>query len=446
MSGAAEGRLFGKDTLNRYLSDNRTISIPGESGHAKILADWLNAISSSTSKETSLEPKFIQDIICGLLGYTIYPPAPGAVATVWAKPPSSATRIAQEPDLEFGHFAFGVDSSFVAVGELKSPGTPFDTPQARKDPKTPVEQAFEYGQSILGVRWVLVTDMRVLRLYSVDSIGAFEKFDLADCIDSQGKVTEKFRRLYFLVHRDFLIGVGERAPVSSLYAKRSVRQLEIRDGFYEVYYQIRTDLYQAIADVARERDIVVLSDEIYERFIYEGQALSITSLPGMLERTIMLSGFSKTYAMTGWRLGYAVMPKGLVEPIVRMIVNSVSCTAPFIQRAGIEALTGPQDFIPGMIDEFKKRRDLIVDGLNEIPGVSCRKPKGAFYAFPNIKKTGMKSKALAEYLLKGANVAMLAGSDFGKYGEGYLRLSYANSRQNLQKAIDRISAALKKAK
>jgi len=203
---------------------------------------------------------------------------------------------------------------------------------------------------------------------------------------------------------------------------------------------------QAIADVARERGIVVLSDEIYERFIYEGQALSITSLPGMLERTIMLSGFSKTYAMTGWRLGYAVMPKGLVEPIVRMIVNSVSCTVPFIQRAGIEALSGPQDFIPGMIDEFKKRRDLIVDGLNEILGVSCRKPKGAFYAFPNIKKTGMKSKALAEYLLKEANVAMLAGSDFGKYGEGYLRLSYANSQQNLQKAIDRISSALKKAK
>jgi len=203
---------------------------------------------------------------------------------------------------------------------------------------------------------------------------------------------------------------------------------------------------QAIADVARERGIVVLSDEIYERFIYEGQALSITSLPGMLEWTIMLSGFSKTYAMTGWRLGYAVMPKGLVEPIVRMIVNSVSCTAPFIQRAGIEALTGPQDFITGMIDEFKKRRDLIVDGLNEIPGVSCRKPKGAFYSFPNIKKTGMKAKALAEYLLKGANVAMLAGSDFGKYGEGYLRLCYANSQQNLQKAIDRISAALKKAK
>jgi hypothetical protein len=245
MSGAAEGRLFGEDTLNRYLSDNRTTSIPGESGHAKILADWLTAISSSASKETSLEPKFIQDIICGVLGYTIYPPAPSAVATVWAKPPSSATGIAQEPDLGFGHFAFGGDSSFVAVGELKSPGTPFDTPQARKDPKTPVEQAFEYGQSILGVRWVLVTDMRVIRLYSVDSIGAFEKFDLADCIDSQGKVTEKFRRLYFLLDRDFLIGDGERSPVSSLYAKRSVRQLEIRDGFYEAYYQIRTDLHQA---------------------------------------------------------------------------------------------------------------------------------------------------------------------------------------------------------
>lgn len=207
---------------------------------------------------------------------------------------------------------------------------------------------------------------------------------------------------------------------------------------------LTAEVLQAIADIARERNIAVLSDEIYERFTYEGKARSLISLPGMQERTIMLSGFSKTYAMTGWRLGYAVMPKDFVEPIVRMIVNSVSCTVPFIQRAGIEALTGPQDFIPGMIDEFRKRRDLVVDGLNGIPGISCRKPKGAFYAFPNIKKTGMKSKALAEYLLQEANVALLAGSDFGKYGEGYLRLSYANSRQNLQKAIDRISAALKK--
>ncbi len=201
---------------------------------------------------------------------------------------------------------------------------------------------------------------------------------------------------------------------------------------------------QAIADIARERDIIVLSDEIYESFSYEGKSLSIASLPGMLERTILLSGFSKTYAMTGWRLGYAVMPKHLVEPIVRLIVNSASCTVPFIQRAGIEALTGSQDFVPKMVDEFKNRRDLIVKGLNNISGFSCFKPKGAFYAFPNIKKTGMTSKALAEYILKEAHVALLAGSDFGKYGEGYLRLSYASSQQKLQKAVDRISSALKK--
>ena len=201
---------------------------------------------------------------------------------------------------------------------------------------------------------------------------------------------------------------------------------------------------QAIADVARERGIIVLSDEIYESFIYEGKSLSIASLPGMLERTILLSGFSKTCAMTGWRLGYAAMPKHLVEPIVRLIVNSASCTVPFIQRAGIEALIGPQDFIPKMVNEFKQRRDLIVRGLNKIPGFSCFKPKGAFYAFSNIKKTGMKSKALAEYILKEARVALLAGSDFGKYGEGYLRLSYVNSQHNLQKALDRIDSALKK--
>jgi aspartate/methionine/tyrosine aminotransferase len=204
------------------------------------------------------------------------------------------------------------------------------------------------------------------------------------------------------------------------------------------------ELMQAVAGIACERDIVVLSDEIYESFSYEGESLSIASLPGMPERTILLSGFSKTYAMTGWRLGYAAVPKNLVEPIVRLIVNSASCTVPFIQHAGIEALIGPQDFIPGMVNEFKQRRDLIVDGLNEIPGISCRKPKGAFYTFPNIKKTGMKSSALAEYILKEAHVALLAGSDFGKCGEGYLRLSYANSQQNLQKALDRIGAALKK--
>lgn len=200
----------------------------------------------------------------------------------------------------------------------------------------------------------------------------------------------------------------------------------------------------AIAALAQEHDIIVLSDEIYENIIYEGKPYSITSLPGMLDRTILLSGFSKTYAMTGWRLGYAVMPPGLVDPLVGLIVNSVSCTATFIQHAGIQALTGPQDSIPRMVDEFKKRRDLIVDGLNAIPGISCFRPKGAFYVFPNVKKLRMNCQQLADYLLNEAGVATLAGTDFGKYGEGYIRLSYATSQENIRKALERINTAVAK--
>lgn len=204
------------------------------------------------------------------------------------------------------------------------------------------------------------------------------------------------------------------------------------------------DDIRAIAALAQEHDIIVLSDEIYENIIYEGKPYSIASLPGMLDRTILLSGFSKTYAMTGWRLGYAVIPPGLVDPLVGLIVNSVSCTATFIQHAGIQALTGPQDSIPRMVDEFKKRRDLIVDGLNAIPGISCLRPKGAFYVFPNVKKLRMNCQQLADYLLNEAGVATLAGTDFGKYGEGYIRLSYATSQENIRKALERIKTAVAK--
>ena len=203
---------------------------------------------------------------------------------------------------------------------------------------------------------------------------------------------------------------------------------------------------RAIADIAQEHDIIVLSDEIYEHIIYEGEPYSIASLPGMLDRTILLNGFSKTYAMTGWRLGYAVMPPELVDPVVGLIVNSVSCTATFIQHAGIAALTGPQDSIASMVAEFKKRRDLIVDGLNAIPGISCRRPKGAFYVFPNTKKLGVDSAQLANYLLNEAGVAALSGADFGKYGEGYIRLSYANSMENIEKALKKIEMAVAKLK
>ncbi|MDD5082365.1 MAG: pyridoxal phosphate-dependent aminotransferase [Dehalococcoidales bacterium] len=209
---------------------------------------------------------------------------------------------------------------------------------------------------------------------------------------------------------------------------------------------LEPDDIRSIAKLAQEHDITVLSDEVYEHIIYEGAALSITKIPGMLDRTILLNGFSKTYAMTGWRLGYGVMPAGLVDPVVGLIVNSVSCTATFIQRAGIEALTGPQDSIAKMVAEFRKRRDLIVDGLNAIPRISCRRPKGAFYVFPNIIKLGMSSSRLADYLLNEAGVAVLAGTDFGKHGEGYLRLSFANSQENIKKALQRIEAATAKLK
>jgi aspartate aminotransferase len=199
---------------------------------------------------------------------------------------------------------------------------------------------------------------------------------------------------------------------------------------------------RAIATLAAEHDIYILSDEIYEHLSYDGKPFSIASLPGMLDRTILLNGFSKTYAMTGWRAGYAVLPQILVNPVVDLIINSVSCTTTFIQNACIEALTGPQDSVFKMAEEFKKRRDILVEGLNSIQGISCRMPRGAFYAFPNIKKLGLSSSQAADYFLNQAGVACLAGSDFGKYGEGYLRLSYANSQENIREAVRRIEKAV----
>lgn len=205
----------------------------------------------------------------------------------------------------------------------------------------------------------------------------------------------------------------------------------------------RDDL-KVIADcIANRDDVIVLSDEIYSRIIYEGEHESIASLPGMKEKTILLDGFSKTYAMTGWRLGYGVMRKDLAQKISQLMVNSNSCTCAFIQMAGVEALKGPQDAVDKMVAEFRKRREVIVDGLNKIEGIKCKKPKGAFYVFPNITGTGMKSKELSDYLLNEAGVAVLPGTSFGKYGEGYLRISFANSVENINKALDRINQALK---
>ncbi|MCS7115544.1 MAG: pyridoxal phosphate-dependent aminotransferase [Nitrososphaerota archaeon] len=200
-----------------------------------------------------------------------------------------------------------------------------------------------------------------------------------------------------------------------------------------------------IADcIANRDDILVFSDEVYSRIIYEGKHESIVSLPGMKEKTILLDGFSKTYAMTGWRLGYGVMRKDIAQKMTRLMINANSCTCAFVQMAGIEALKGPQDSVKRMVEEFKRRREVIVSGLNKLKGVTCKKPRGAFYVFPNITGTGMKSQELSDYLLEKAGVAVLSGTSFGAYGEGYLRLSFANSAENIKKALDRMSEALAK--
>jgi aspartate/methionine/tyrosine aminotransferase len=199
----------------------------------------------------------------------------------------------------------------------------------------------------------------------------------------------------------------------------------------------RDDLRQ-IADLLRDRDLMILSDEIYCRIFYEQEPSSITQFDGMLDKTVILDGFSKTYSMTGWRLGYGVMPLKLAEAVNLLMVNSNSCTATFTQKAGLAALQGPQDDVAKMVAEFRKRRDVIVRCLNEIPGFSCTTPAGAFYAFPNVKGTGMPSKDLADLLLNEAGVACLNGAAFGAHGDGYLRFSYANSLPNIEEAIARI--------
>lgn len=203
-----------------------------------------------------------------------------------------------------------------------------------------------------------------------------------------------------------------------------------------------TSALEHIAAAARERDIWVLSDEIYSRLVYEAPAPSIASLPGMPERTIICDGFSKTYAMTGWRLGYGIMPEALAERVELLLTHSVGCTAGFTQMAGIEAIQGPQNRVAEVVAEYRRRRDALVAGLNAIPGISCRTPQGAFYVFPNIKSFGKSSDWLANYLLEEAGVALLPGTSFGKYGEGYLRLCFANSLENIEIALDKLHQAL----
>ena len=193
-----------------------------------------------------------------------------------------------------------------------------------------------------------------------------------------------------------------------------------------------------LAELVRDRDVMILSDEIYSRICYDGQAFSIASVPGMLEKTIIMDGFSKSYAMTGWRLGYGVLPEWLVEPVNKLMANSNTCAASFVQRAAITGLNGPQTEVEDMVREFRRRRDMFCPALNEIPGFRCTLPAGAFYAFVNIEGTGRTSQEMEDILLQQAGVACLDGAAFGDCGRGYLRLSYANSFDNLSEAIRRI--------
>ncbi len=234
--------------------------------------------------------------------------------------------------------------------------------------------------------------------------------------------------------RDFSLDVAELAPLVNDRTK-----LIILNSPHNPTGGVmpRRDVEQ-VAKIIGDRNILVLSDEIYSRLLFEGEHFSMMSVPGMQERTVLLDGFSKTYAMTGWRLGYGVMRPELAAHITRLMTNSNSCTASFTQMAGIEALRGDQTSVDHMCEEFKRRRDVVVAGLNKIKGFSCRMPKGAFYVFPNITKTGWKSKQLADALLDQAGVAALSGTAFGGFGEGYLRFSIANSLPNLQEALERV--------
>jgi len=238
--------------------------------------------------------------------------------------------------------------------------------------------------------------------------------------------------------REFRMDVEE---VASLVTPRT-RMIVTNSPHNPTGSVMTSDDVRAVAEIANRHDLVVLADEIYGRLQYEGEPLSIATLPGMAERTITLDGFSKTFAMTGWRLGYGIVPAWLAPTFSRLVINSVSCTNAFAQAGAIAALTGPQDPANAMREEFIARRTLMVDGLNAIPGVSCVMPRGAFYVFPNLSSFGRSSADIATHLLYDAGVCGLAGTAFGRHGEGYLRFSYANSRDNILAAVERMGESL----
>jgi aspartate/methionine/tyrosine aminotransferase len=239
---------------------------------------------------------------------------------------------------------------------------------------------------------------------------------------------------------DFRMDVAE---VASLVTDRT-RMIVTNSPHNPTGSVLTADDQREIARIAVEHDLVVLADEIYGRLQYEGTPISIATLPGMAERTITLDGFSKTFAMTGWRLGYGIVPDWLAPTFSRLVINSVSGTNAFAQAGAIAALTGPQDAANAMREEFIARRALIVEGLNAIPGVTCLMPHGAFYAFPNLSSFGRTSNQIADHLLYDAGVCGLSGTSFGTYGEGYVRFSYANSREKIGAALERIGESLAK--
>ena len=244
-TGQGKGFLFGKGVLEKYLEQHQTTAIPGQEALVAAIRDWLTALKSTDATEASLEAAFVGKVFCGILGYTLHPSPAGVNATFYAKPSSKITHIKGTPDAVLGEFA---DShhEFIGAAELKSPGTNLDLPQAGHDYQTPVEQGFDYGKRILGIRWVLVSDMQLIRLYSIESEDEYEEVNLADCIGKDGDPTPEFRKLIFLLHHDYLISGGRDSQVALLYAKSAERQSEIRDSFYELFYQIRSHLFDAI--------------------------------------------------------------------------------------------------------------------------------------------------------------------------------------------------------
>ena len=251
LGGAGRGHLFGAGLLKRYTDSHKTTAIPFIDENARKLATWLDSVSSTPATESTLEGRFVNDVFCGVLGYVLYPTAPGTSSSIYPKPSAQVTRIGRTPDALLGEFSGDV-SRFTAVLELKTPGTDLDAPQPRKNNETPVEQGFYYGKRILGVRWVVVSDMRRIRLYSVESDSEYEEIELNQCMDSSGRPTEAYKRLHFLLHHDYLVKEHERSQVSALHEKSAAQQLEVRDSFYQAYYEIRADLYQAIKAAAHD--------------------------------------------------------------------------------------------------------------------------------------------------------------------------------------------------